>query len=471
MLKLDRNDPLDRMVLQELNGDPVLFDTWLEAMDELAEEPDCAQILRERGLCAENVLRDAENYKANFLARLSKHNLPIDNRFQLCAKLLSQAGTDPSPELRRIYCEVLANLDFLLDRESEPTDVEDQAHYEEQLILQYLSFCQERDRLLETLALREKLSDKFLETTKKIRNPPLADCDKERGYEIAKCFTAIFDLPQKGRSDILLKNLSGYIQIAAASPALASIEPLLLFRLLTKHQSRMSSVPDLNVSLPALWKRDNQQIDRDNGRNFKQYKQNLRLFKDLCQLYQNDDAVNLPLCWYGLDQITVLGEFYREQISAGWEYADSEREYPFIPTVEELVKNALFSCFPNGYEDNVVLAGSNITPDELDQFRQNEKAPVLGALDRISDYMNTRIPDLAIQMSYAAPEEIKALCRDILEQSGIKYRPKSPHETELFFAAINSGLMDCQDWLTGYLLTQAGHALLGEPTEIPEWLE
>ena len=113
----------------------------------------------------------------------------------------------------------------------------------------------------------------------------------------------------------------------------------------------------------------------------------------------------------------------------------------------------------------------NITPKELDQFRQSEEIPNLGALDKISDYMNTRTVDLANQMTHAAPEEVKSLCRDILEQSGIKYRPKSPHETELFLAAINDGLMDCQDWLANYLLAQAGHALLGEPTETLEWIE
>lgn len=74
-------------------------------------------------------------------------------------------------------------------------------------------------------------------------------------------------------------------------------------------------------------------------------------------------------------------------------------------------------------------------------------------------------------MTHATLEEVKALCRYILEQSGIKYRPKSPHETELLLAAINGGLMDCLDWLASYLLAQAGHALLGEPTEISEWPE
>lgn len=471
MLKMDRNDPLDRLSLQELDGEPVLFDKYLDSMDELDEEPDFAQVLRERGLRAEDILRNAENYRADFLARLSERNLPIDDRFLLCARLLTQTGKAPSLELKRIYCEILCDRGFLLDPEPELTDDEDTQLHKEQVILQYLDFCRDREQLLETLSLRRELSEKFAEATKEIRSPTPVGCEEERSYEIAKCFTAIFNLPHKGQAEALRKNLSGYIQIAAASPALKSIEPLLLFRLLTKHQSRMCTVQDLNVSLPALWKQNDQQIDRNNGRNFKQFGRNLRLFKELCQLYRDDETVNLPLCWYGLDQVTVLGDFYRAHISTGWEYADRESKYPFIPTVEEIVEDALFSCFPDSYEGNVVLRDSDITFDELEKFQKNEKSPAWGALDKISDYINTRIADFGIQMVRSTPEEIKALCQNILEQSKIKYRPKSPHEAELFLAAINSGLMECQDWLAGYLLTQAGHALLGEPTEISEWPE
>jgi len=469
MLKLDKNDPLDRMILQELHGIPVTFDAFLDAMGELEEEPDCAQILRERGLRAQDVLRDAEAYRADFLARLSERKLPIDDRFSLCAGLFSQARRKPSLELRRIYCEILCDPGFLLDSIPVPEDDEDKLRYEEQVILQYLDFRQDRDDLLEILARRKGLSEKLLAATKKIRNPQPVDCAKERSYEVAAHFTEIFDLPPKGRSDILLGNLSNYMHIAEALPALKSIEPLFLFRLLTKHQSRMCTVPDLNVSLPALWKRDNQQIVRNNGRNFKQYKRNLRLFNELCQLFQTSEDVDLPLCWYGLDQITVLGDFYRERISLGWEYADQESDYPFMPTIDEVVEDACFSCFQDCYKDNAVLRSSDITLKELDKFRENEKSPAFKALEELSDYMNAHIVELATQMVHATQEEVQTLCRDILEQSTVRYRPKSPHETELFLASINGGLMEAQDWLAGYLLTQAGHALLGEPTEISEW--
>ena len=166
-----------------------------------------------------------------------------------------------------------------------------------------------------------------------------------------------------------------------------------------------------------------------------------------------------------------MGAFYREQLSAGWVYADSENDFPFVLTVEELVDDALFSCFENGLGDNALLADSDITPRELDKFQGSDYPPIAKSLEKISDYMNCHIPELAFQAAQADSAEIKALCRDILEQSKISYQPKTPRETALFLAAINSGLMDCQDWTANFMLAQAGHALLGEPTQISISLE
>lgn len=269
----------------------------------------------------------------------------------------------------------------------------------------------------------------------------------------------------------MLGNLSNYIQIAASSPELKTIEPLLLFRLLTRHRSRMCSVPDLCVRFASLWKRDSNHIDRDNGRNFKQCRLDLRLFQSICQIYRTDEAVNLPLCWYGLDQATVLGDFYREHISLGWEYADHESDFPFIPTIEDLVEESLFGCTEYGYGKNILVKAGDVAFKELSKFQESSHPLVAHALGEISDYMNRNAFDLALWASQANDEGIRNLCREILEKSKIKYQPGSLHETELFLAAINDGLIQCQSGVADYLLAQAGHALLGESTEIAEWPE
>lgn len=195
MLKVDRTNPLDCMILRELGGNPVLFDEWLDAMDELADEPDCEQILKERGLDREAVLREAWDYRGDFRTRLSERGMPVYDRFALCRQLYEQAQAAPSPELLRLFCEVLCDPGFLLDHEPEITGEDDRVDAEEQIILQYLDFVEEWDGLLQVLLRRGVLTGKFSKITKENRSPTPVDCDTERKHEILQCFTALFDMP------------------------------------------------------------------------------------------------------------------------------------------------------------------------------------------------------------------------------------------------------------------------------------
>ena len=471
MLKLDRNDPLDRMLLKELSGSPVLFDEWLDAMDKLADEPDCEQILRERGLDRKAVLREAQKYRADFRARLAERELPVYDRFTLCRQLSELAKAAPDFALLQIFCEVLCDPGFLLDHEPEAVGEEEQEEEDEQVILQYLSFMEEWDELFQTLLRRGELVGKFAEAAKQKRSPRSADCATERKYEVFRCFTELYDMPPKGDGRILLDNLAAYMQIAAASPALRSVEPLLLFRLLTRRQSYMCGTPDLVVDLSAIWKPDHNKIDADNGRNFRQYRTNLQLFTHLCQIYERDSQVDIPLCWYGLDQITVLGDFYRKEISKGWEYADSETDLAFIPTIEELVEDRLFSCFENGQGDNVMLNDSGLPLKDLLRFQSSTDPIVISALERISDYMNSHALDLTKAFLHADLSEMRFLCRTILEKSCIR-RSIPAHELPFYLASINEGLMELQDYFASQYLILTGYALTDTPlTKSPARLE
>lgn len=305
------------------------------------------------------------------------------------------------------------------------------------------------------------MAGRFEKITKENRSPKPVDCDTGRSYEILQCFLGLFDMPQKGSESILLDNLSHYIQVAGASPALKSIEPLFLFRLLTRRQSYMCSQPNFEAKLPPLWRRDSNKVDENNGRNFKQYWLNLQLFDRLCHIYCKDEAVDFPLCWYGLGQITVLQTFYRDNLTTGWCYADSEDDFPFIPTIEELVEDSLFSCFENGYGDNVLFVDGGLTYRELERFQCSPNLLIYNTLEKLSDYMNCHATELAERFSQANPSQVKVLCRDILERAGVEgiYQPKSAHDLALFLASINQGLMDLQDYFAQQYLIQAGHAL------------
>lgn len=466
MPRLDRNDPIDRMLIQALNGEPLLFDQVLEFMDDLAEEPDCAEILQEKGLRREDVLGEAKAYRADLRARLSARGLPVDDRFTLCRLLSEQAKAEPSAELLRIYAEILCDRGLLLDKAPPIKSEEDRLDYEDQMILQYLRRQEELDQVLHILTQRGELAGKLAEVTKQNRSPRPVDCDTSKKDEIAHCFLALYEIPKRGRGEILLDNLANYIQIAAASPALKSIEPLFLFRLLTLRKSYMCSQVNLNAGIAALWKRDDYKVDQDNGKNFKKYRKELQLFSDICELYQKDPAVDLPLCWYGLDRLTVLCEFYRNEVEDIWDYTDSPPS-PIPPTIDEIINDILFpfyfTCFDNGVDDNLLLTESGLPYSDLEDFQLFSEHPMtVKALERISDYIQDHGALLAEQFHQAGPEDVKALCRSILEKAKIK-RSVSEKNLPLYLAAINNELMTLLDELAKQHLIEAGYALTDMP--------
>lgn len=120
-------------------------------------------------------------------------------------------------------------------------------------------------------------------------------------------------------------------------------------------------------------------------------------------------------------------------------------DLPFVPTIEDVVENSLFSCFENGYGDNVVLEDSGISVRELMNFQCSTNPVIVRSLNKISAYMNDHAVELTDIFLYAPPEDVKSICRNILENSKLK-SIISARNLPLYLASINEGLMELQDY-------------------------
>lgn len=244
MLKLDPKDPLDRLLIRELNNieresrgeapETMGVDDWLRFNAEWGEEPDLEDLLRSRGLKAGDVLREAAAYRTAFRKRLDARRFPFDDRYSLCQILAEQADSAPSRELLELFCDVLCGDGWLLGSDEEFED--------EQRIAGYLTFQDERRELFQALIRRGGLVGRFAEATKIKRSPQPVDCAVEAKYEVFQIVTNCLDLPENGAPG-LLDNLEYYMRVAEASPALHTVEPLYLFLLLTRNRSRMCKAP------------------------------------------------------------------------------------------------------------------------------------------------------------------------------------------------------------------------------------
>ena len=452
------SDPYEEMLnglkRRILNGETISMMDFLYVLDDLADEPD--------EIPTDAEIREAADAREWFLSELRRFGLPLETRHTLCRTLYEKANAEPSQALLRLLCYILCDDGTLLD-------IDPELHSPEQDALCWRRIRREAETLYAKLSLWKQMSVRFgelLEKLKELRPVALAsaEADKARVSQIRKAYARIFKL--KGSQTQLSDNIAVLLQLADSNPNLAAVKPLFLYRVLTRHGARLQKSPDLRLDFRALWKRHDYKIDDDNGKNHKTYAKYLALFESLYRLFETDETVDAPLCLYGFDHLSNLGEFYRMACP------ENKRTIPFEMSLEELLSEmeCVFSCYEHGEGDNILLEDSGLSVMKLDRFQSGKNPRWKRGLSLVEKYFNRNLAELTERFLQSNPEQVRALCREILEASDLpeELRPENETETVLFLAAINGGLMESVDNCAEYYLLEACKILIGDSVEREE---
>ena len=473
------SDPYEKllkdMMERTLNGEVIAFDEFLDAEDELSEEPDSPPSKKD--------IQEAIDGKAWFLSELRKFGLSVENRFLLCQELYEKAAAEPSMALLRLLCYILCDTGVLLDADSENDSPEDDITAQREQVTEWNVTRKDAEILYAELSARKRMSVQFgeiLTGLKKIKSVPASgelknsreklkksgkttEIRERQATEIANAYIDIFS--PKSDLNRLSDNILSLLNIADVHPDIAAVRPLFLYRALTRHGKRLQSAPDLDLDLRALWKYQDYKINDDNGKNYRIYAKYLNLFEILYDLFETDETVDAPLCLYGFDHLSNLGEFYRL-------YPEKDRTIPFDLSIEELLLEleCVFTCFAHGYADNIMLEQSGFSVRKLDKFQSAQNSKIQNALNKIERYMNanlTRLLTRFLEPESNSAEQTRALCEEILNAAALPDRlyPKDQNQTALFLAAINAGLMDAADDCAEDYLIRACKILIGEGGE------
>ena len=467
---------LKNMIERTLNGEVIAFDEFLDAEDELSKEADNPPP-------SEKDTREAIDGKAWFLSELRKFGLSIENRILLCQELYEKAAAEPSMALLRLLCYILCDTGLLLDADSESDSPEDDITAQREQVTEWNVTRKDAEILYAELSARKRMSVQFgeiLKRLKKIKSVPAsgelknlqeklkksgktAEIRERQATEIANAYIDIFS--PNSNLDQLSDNILSLLNIADAHPDIAAVRPLFLYRALIRHGKRMQSASDLDLDLRALWKYQDYKIDDDNGKNYRTYAQYLNLFEILYDLFETEDDTDAPLCLYGFDHLSNLGEFYRL-------YPEEDQTIPFDLSIEELLLEfeCVFICFAHGYADNIMLERSGFSVRELERFQSGKDGKIQKALAKIERYMNanlTRFLTRFLELEWNSAEQVGALCEEILNAAALPDRlyPKDQNQTALFLAAINAGFMDAADDYAEDYLIKACKILIGERVE------
>ena len=458
MWTLDENDPLDKLILQELRGEPVDFVQWENMLEALQEEPNAEESLRANGYTTERGLMEGEIFRSEFLQLLEKYHLSADDRLGLCYQLAELAVDNPSDDLIYIVSALLSSCEFLLDENREDYQGELGAWiYMDDFIRTsdyFNKIKQRRSLAAQFQALLPELKNKHTQTLK---------AETSRADVVFQAYQNAFNSSRN--EAIFLSNIEYLLQISAAAPSLHIVEPLFLYQAVTRHDKRLHSSDTLRMDFNALWKYKAYQITQNNGKNFKDNSARLSFFANLCELYTNDPSVDLTLSLYGFEQLSNLGTFYREKIVLE-NFPDPPSIQLDLPeTVEEMLLYNTFTCYEDLGRNLFVESDSKLTDLKVDNFRCDQKYK--HALQKITDYADQHQGEIVKAFWKADDNEVKALCQSILEESKIPahHRPRDLQEVSLFLATINAGLLEMVANFAERLLTLTVRILIGEATE------
>ena len=439
---------LNGLMRRVLHGEDISMFDFLDTLDDLSEEPEESP--------SEQEIQAAAEGRKRFREELARFGLPIENRHLLCQQLCARASEQPSPELLRLICYLFCDTGTLLDLDPE-------AHSPEQDALCWRRIRKEAEELYARLSSQKQMSVRLREVLKRTKTASaagIASGDSRTGKQILAAYVRAF--PSKGDQETLQYNISALLQLMDSSPDLTTIAPLFLYRALTRHKKRLQSKLDLRIDFSALWKYKTYKIDGDNGKNYQTYEKYVSLFESLYHIFAVKDGVDAPLCLYGFDHLSNLGDFYRM-------YPQERQTLPFALSIEDLLleMECSFSIYEHGMEDNVLLGDSGLSATKLDRFQYTKDRNIQNALARIETYINRNLQDIMGRFLNAAPEQVRELCAEILENADLRdeQRPKKQKERALFLAAINKALMEAADDSAETYLVDACKLLVGDRVE------
>ena len=443
-------EKLNVLLRRGLRGEDITMMEFLETMEDLSEEPEPIPAAQE--------IQDAVEARKRFCADLKRFGLPIDQRFLLCQTLYEKAAEEPSPELLRLLCYILCDTGVLLDLDRDP-----ECHSPEQDALCWRVVRKNAEKLYADLSGRKQMSAQFralLDRTKTAPAPGTVHGNPAIENRVLDAYCHVF--PKTQDTSSLRYNISALLQTADSSPDLTAVKPLFLYRALTRHKKRLESKSDFRIDYAALWKYKDYKIDDDNGKNYQTYVKYLSLFEELYRIFATETGVNAPLCLYGFTHLSNLGDFYHD-------YPPERQTLPLPPSIENLLleMECMFSIYEHGAGDNILLTDSGLSYTKLNRFQCSKDRNIRNVFSRIDAYMNGNLQNILTRFVTASPDEVRALCTEILENSRLseKERPVKQQDRQLYLAAINDGLMEGLDDNAEQYLIDACKVLIGE--EIP----
>ena len=267
-----------------------------EAADEYLSLDD---LLNKIGMTLDEALSEVEKYRTRFFDTLTEFDIDCGNIDRICFDVAQLAKKDQSDSTLFLYASLLSENGLLFGNITD----------NEQKIQLWLEQHERSEYLIGRIKAERILRERFNELVSHI--PQRADAEFDRAEQaLLYDISAEHPFLAKNIGNIYFENLGELIRKVNSDALYSRIKPYIYSAVISNKHKMMLTREHYSPNIPAVFKRIEYKIHKDNGKNFNTYKAYLELYEHLRSCYE--DESDIALSDYCFANLNNLSEWFYE---------------------------------------------------------------------------------------------------------------------------------------------------------------
>lgn len=269
-------------------------------IDEAADEYVSLDDLLDRlGMTVDEALSEAESYRNRFFDNLSCCGIRYRNVNRICFDVAQLLKKDQSDMALFLYTSLLSENGLLFGNITD----------KEQKIYLWLEQRERSEYFIGRIKSERILRERFKELAEYI--PQRADAAFDR-KEQALLYDISKEHPFLARhiGSIYLENLGELVRKVNGDALYSQIKPYIYSTIISNKHKMMLTRIHYSPNIPAVFKRIEYKIHKDNGKNFNTYKAYIELYEHIRSCYE--DESDIALSDYCFAHLNNLSEWFYE---------------------------------------------------------------------------------------------------------------------------------------------------------------
>lgn len=421
-MKLDLNNPWDNLLKRVLDGEDIPCEEFEDFICDLSETSFKDELIEDN--VNEDYIKNSwkkllKGYKDFF----NKYGLNTLNRYEICSEFFKNKDILKDSNFIWFFSLFICETNVL---NNDDINASDSIQYERYNLIKQHYLLENSLRKRQLINKDWKLAlYKAVNVKSSMHSPVINKIQFENVFHL---YANIYST--NCNYECFKDHLVQFMQNIYEFKELHVIAPLYLYQIFTKHRSRLRNKEPFYINSKALWKISNYNIDFDNGKNFRSHDMQIRLFLGLCEIFNDDNNVDIQLCKFGFCQLSNLGIYYHRQI-----HINIDDELP--ESLESLVNENFVTCFTQ--KAYISPYYRDISSYKINSYiEKNYNKTVCYTKDYIIKYTNSIID----QYNAVKGNASKKFITNIIRNSNIpkKYMPQNITEIAMLSYIIEKDL-------------------------------